>query len=61
LLRHAINQDWPVPLERRPLRLEAAMSPIYRDGVPPLLGLAACRVALAADLHDLKQKERARH
>jgi hypothetical protein len=58
LLRKAIRENWPVPLERcRPL-LEAALSPLFREGIPARLFLAIAWVAHAADIHDLKLRER---
>jgi hypothetical protein len=57
-LRKAIEQDWPVPTERRGPLLKAALSVRHREDRTGSLVLAACRVALAADMHGFKPERR---
>src|SRR5262245_16318373 len=57
LFRQAIEEDWPVPAERRRPLMEAVLSPIYREDTPVRLKLAIARLAIAADMHDLKLAE----
>jgi hypothetical protein len=54
LLRKAIKEGWPVPPERRGPLLEAAFSALSRQDKPVRLRLAACRLAIAADEHNVK-------
>jgi hypothetical protein len=57
LVRKAIKEDWPVPLERRRPLMKAVLAPLCRNDKPVRLALAVCKLAIAADLHDLDQLE----
>jgi hypothetical protein len=56
LLRKAIKEGWPVPLERRRPLMEAALSPLSREDTPVRKVLAIARLAVAADRHDLEEE-----
>ena len=54
LLRKAIREGWPVPLERRRPLMEAALSPITRKGTPARLVIALGWLVVAADRANLE-------
>jgi hypothetical protein len=57
LLRQAINQNWPVPPERRGPLIDAVFAQLRREDKTDRLLLAACQVAVAAEGHNLRQEE----
>jgi hypothetical protein len=56
LLRKAINQNWPVPPERRGPLMAAVLSHLHREDRSDRLTLAVCQVAVAAVGRNLKQE-----
>jgi hypothetical protein len=57
LLRKAIKEDWPVPVERRRPLLDAVFAQLSREDISVRLALAIIQVAVAADMHDLELEE----
>lgn len=58
LLRHAIYENWPVPLEHRRPLMEAVVSQLHRED--DHLAISACQVAITAENHNQRLDERER-
>jgi hypothetical protein len=56
LLRQAINENWPVPPDRRGPLMAAVLSQLHREDRSDRLTLAVCQVAVAAVRHNLNQE-----